>query len=458
MNLIKEIFELQKSYYRSNETKNIDFRLRNLYKLKEIIKANESLILNALRKDLGKSDFEGYATEIGIIYEEINLNLINLKKWAKPKKVKTPIAYFKSESFITYEPYGVSLIIGPFNYPFHLVISPLIGAIAAGNCAIIKPSENSVNTALLLEALINSNFNDNYIKVVNPLGGKETIEELLDLKFDFIFFTGSPRVGKIIMKKASENLIPTVLELGGKSPCIVDSSAKIDLAAKRIVWGKFLNAGQTCVAPDYILVHKKVKEKLVNALKLEITKQFGSDIKSSPDYPRIINEPSVLRLKKLIENENIVLGGDIDIENKYFSPTLLLDVDFNSPIMQEEIFGPILPIIEYEDIYSAIDYINDNDKPLALYHFSERKDIIDLVLKSTSSGGATINDTVIQAASSYLPFGGVSTSGLGSYHGIYSFKAFSHERSIVKRSTLFELPFRFAPYKDKLKLIKKIMK
>lgn len=458
MSIIKEVFELQKSYFRTNETKDLDFRLRNLYKLKEIIKSNEILILNALKKDLGKSDFEGYATEIGIIYEEINLNLINLKKWAKAKKVKTPLTYFKSESFITYEPYGVSLIIGPFNYPFHLVISPLIGAIAAGNCAIIKPSENSVNTALLLESLINSNFNDNYIKVVNPLGGKETIEELLDLKFDFIFFTGSPRVGKIIMRKASENLIPTVLELGGKSPCIVDSSAKIKLAAKRIVWGKFLNAGQTCVAPDYILVHKKVKDKLIEALKLEIKNQFGDNPKLSPDYSRIVNEASILRLKKLIENENIILGGDIDVKNKYFSPTILTDVNFNNPIMQEEIFGPIIPIIEYEDIYSAIDYINDNDKPLALYHFSERKDIIDLVLKSTSSGGCAINDTIIQAASSYLPFGGVSTSGLGSYHGIYSFKAFSHERSIIKRSTLFELPFRFAPYKDKLKLLKKIMK
>lgn len=458
MSSIKEIFELQKIYYRTNETKNIDFRLRNLYKLKKLIKANEDLILNALKKDLGKSNFEGYASELGIIYEEININLINLKKWAKPKKVKTPISYFKSESYITYEPYGVSLIIGPFNYPFQLVISPLIGSIAAGNCSIIKPSENSINTALLIEELINSNFNDNYIKVVNPLGGKETIEELLDLKFDFIFFTGSTKVGKIIMKKASENLIPTVLELGGKSPCIIDSSAKIDLAAKRIVWGKFLNAGQTCVAPDYIFVHKKVKDNLVNSIKEEIQKQFGSNIKTNPDYPRIVNENSILRLKNYIKDENIILGGDIDVENRFFSPTLLLDVDFNSPVMQEEIFGPILPIIEYEDIYSVIDFINDRDKPLALYHFSERKDIIDLVLSSTSSGGVAINDTIIQAASSHLPFGGVSNSGIGSYHGIYSFKAFSHERSVIKRSTLFELSFRFAPYKNKLNLLKKIMK
>lgn len=458
MENINKIFKEQKDFFYSDLTKNIDFRIQTLKKLKNIIKENEDEIMLALNKDLKKSNFESFATEIGMVYDEINLHLKKLKTWSKREKVKAPLVHFPSKGYIYKEPYGVVLIIGPFNYPFQLILSPLIGAISAGNCSIIKPSENSPNTSLLLEKLINDNFDKRYITVINPLGGKETISYLLDLKFDYIFFTGSIRVGKIIMERASKNLIPVTLELGGKSPCIIDKTANIALAARRIVWGKFLNAGQTCIAPDYILVESTIKEKLVKALKEEIIRQFGSNIKNSPDFPRLVNLDAINRLKNYLNDGDIFFGGQVCEEDLYIEPTLLINVKENSPVMQDEIFGPILPIIEFSNLNDAIKFVREKEKPLALYYFSEDKNSIETILSKVSSGGVTINDTIIHVTSSNLPFGGVGLSGIGSYHGKASFDTFSHSKSIIKRGTFIELPFRFAPYEDKVNLLKKFMK
>lgn len=458
MENILNIFNSQKEFFYSNKTKDINYRINNLKKLKNLIKENEQDIMDALYKDLRKSNFESYATEIGIVYDELNLHIKNLRKWSKREKRKSPIVHFPAKSYIYKDPYGVTLIIGPFNYPFQLVIAPLIGAISAGNCAIIKPSESTQNIALLLEKIINENFKQNYIRVVNPLGGKDTVSYLLDLKFDYIFFTGSVRVGKIIMEKASKNLVPVTLELGGKSPCIVDNSAKLGLAAKRIVWGKFLNAGQTCVAPDYILVQKDIKEKLLKELKKELLLQFGSDIKSSSDFPRIVNKHSLLRLKNYLNDGEIYFGGSVDEKDLYLEPTILTNIKENSLIMEEEIFGPILPILEYSSLDEALTYVINKDKPLALYYFSEDSSSIEKVLNLTTSGGVTINDTIIHVASSYLPFGGVGPSGMGAYHGKASFDVFTHKKSVIKRGTFIEFPIKFAPYNNKINLLKKVMK
>lgn len=458
MNDINFIFKIQKDFYKKGETKDINFRIDNLKKLKRIIKLNENKILEALNKDLGKSNFESYATEIGIVYEEINMHIKNIKKWSKIEKRKSPIAHYPSKSYIYKEPYGVTLIIGPFNYPFQLTIAPLVGAISAGNTAIIKPSENTKNISLLLEELINENFNEEYIRVVSPLEGKEAVSLLLDLPFDYIFFTGSVRVGKIIMEKAAKYLTPITLELGGKSPCIVDSDAKLELAAKRIVWGKFLNAGQTCVAPDYLYVHKSIKDKLLKLIVNEIHKQFGIDVRNSCDYPRVVNKISLDRLKEYLNNGDVYYGGDIDDKNLYIQPTILTNVRVDSPVMTDEIFGPILPVLEFEKIEEVIEFVDNREKPLALYYFSEDGKKIEHVLRNTTSGGVTINDTIIHVANCNLPFGGVGTSGIGKYHGKSSFDIFTHERSVMKRSTFVEFNMRFAPYKDKIKLLKKVMK
>lgn len=455
---INFIFKKQKEFYKKGETKDINFRIDNLKKLKRIIKLNENRILDALNKDLGKSNFESYATEVGIVYEEINMHIKNIKKWSKVEKRKSPIVYYPAKSYIYKEPYGVTLIIGPFNYPFQLVIAPLIGAISAGNTVIIKPSENTKNISLLLEEIINENFQEEYLKVVSPLEGKEAVTLLLDLPFDYIFFTGSVKVGKIIMEKAAKYLTPITLELGGKSPCIVDNDSKLELAAKRIVWGKFLNAGQTCVAPDYLYVHKSIKEKLLRLIVSELYKQFGKDINSSLDYPRVVNSISLDRLKGYIKDGEIYYGGNIDTAKLYMEPTILTNVSVDSLVMTEEIFGPILPVLEFEDIGEVIDFVNNREKPLALYYFSEDNKKVEYVLRNTTSGGVTINDTIIHVANSNLPFGGVGSSGLGKYHGKSSFDVFTHERAVMKRGTFIEFNIRFAPYKDKIKILKKAMK
>lgn len=455
---INLIFKNQKEFFESGKTINVDYRIKNLKKLNDIIKKNEDKILSELKKDLGKSNFEGYVTEVGILYDDINFHIKNVKKWSSEEKRKSPIVYYPSKSYIYKEPYGVTLIIGPFNYPFQLVIAPLIGAISDGNTAIIKPSENSRNIALLLEKLINENFPEEYLRVVNPLGGKETVSLLLDKPFDYIFFTGSVRVGKLVMQKAAQHLTPVTLELGGKSPCIVDSDAKLKLAAKRIVWGKFLNAGQTCVAPDYLCVHKSVKDELLKLIINEIRIQFGENVRNSEDYPRIVNKSSLERLSGYLNDGKIYYGGNIDEDNLYMEPTLIIKPDLNSPLMSDEIFGPILPILVYEDLDNVIKFINHREKPLALYYFSESKKKIKYVLTSTTSGGVTINDTIIHVANPNLPFGGVGNSGVGKYHGKESFETFTHNKSVMKRGTFIEFNIRFAPYKNKLNLVKRIMK
>ena len=458
MSDIKSVFNKQKEFFYLGKTNDINFRIDNLKRLKQVIKKNEDKILDALKKDLGKSNFESYATVVGLVYDEINKHIKNIKRWSKIEKTKSPIVYYPAKSYIYKEPYGVTLIIGPFNYPFQLVIAPLVGAISAGNTAIIKPSENTKNTSILLEEMINENFQEEYLKVVSPLEGKEVVSYLLDLPFDYIFFTGSIRVGKIVMEKAAKNLVPVTLELGGKSPCIVDKDAKLELAAKRIVWGKFLNVGQTCVAPDYLCVHSSVKDKLLKLIVEEIHKQFGTEVKNSPDYSRVINTASLNRLKEYLNDGEIYYGGNFDITELYMEPTILTNVDVDSNVMTEEIFGPILPVIEFDNIQDIISFINKREKPLALYYFSENKKSIKNVLRCTTSGGVTINDTVIHVANGNLPFGGVGNSGMGSYHGKASFDAFTHKRSVMERGTFVEFNVRFAPYKEKINILKKIMK
>ena len=454
---IRELINKQKEFLKKGRQLDIGFRKDNLIKLKRIIKDNEKEIINAMKKDLNKSEFESYLSEIGMVYEEINMHLKNIKKWSKRKKAKSSFMFFPSKNYIVKEPYGTALIIGPFNYPFQLVILPLIGAIAAGNTVIIKPSEYSINTSRLIEKIINENFEEAYIKVVGANEGKECVEELLEQEFDYIFFTGSIKVGKIIMEKASKRLIPVTLELGGKSPCIIDKDANLERSAKRIVWGKLLNAGQTCVAPDYLFVQNEVKEEILRLIVKEFNLQYGENIKESTDYPRIISKREINRLSGYLEDGNVYYGGNYDEETLYFEPTILTDVKEEASVLNEEIFGPIFPVITFDDLDEVIKYVNKRDKPLALYYFSEDKNNIEKVIKETSSGGVTINDTILHVGTSNLPFGGIGTSGMGSYHGKKSFDTFTHEKSVVERATYIEFSFRFAPFKNKVKLLRKVM-
>ena len=455
---IKELVKKQKEYFLSGKTLDIHNRRNNLIKLKKIIKENEEKIMEALNKDLKKSQFESYMTEVGLVYDEINHHIKNIFKYAKKDRLKTSLMFFPSKAYSIKEPYGNILIIGPFNYPFQLNIIPLIGAIAAGNTAIIKPSEYCTHTSKCLEEIINNNFDEEYIKVVGINDGKEFVTELLQCDFDYIFFTGSVRVGKIVMEKAAQRLIPITLELGGKSPCIVDRDANINLAAKRIVWGKLLNCGQTCIAPDYLFVHKNVKDELLNLIVKEIHLQYGENIKNSEDYTRIISRGEINRLSKYLNDGDIFYGGKYNEDELYFEPCILTNIKENSSILKEEIFGPILPVLEFEHINEVIEYVNYRDKPLALYYFSENKKSIDNVLGRISSGGATINDVTLHGGACGIPFGGVKTSGMGAYHGKATFDTFTHEKSVVVRSTALEMPFRFAPFKDKINLLKKVMK
>lgn len=455
---MKQLFESQKQYYQTNETKSIELRIHYLKLLKKAIKENEALIVAALEHDLGKCSFEAYATEIGIVYDEISYHLKHIKKWTKNKTVKSPIFFFKSKSFIQYDPYGTILIIGPFNYPFQLVMMPVIGAISAGNTCIVKPSELTPTVSKVIIDLFNQYFDPKVIVAVDPTRGKEVVEQLLDLPFDLIFFTGSNRVGKIVMERAAKHLTPVILELGGKSPCLVDKDANIEMAAKRIVWGKLINAGQTCVAPDYLYVHEAVKEPLIEAIKNEIQMQYGSHIETNPEYPKVVNKQNIERLSQYLKQGNVVCGGHFNAENRYFEPTIIEPSTLDVPLMQEELFGPILPIITFNELNEAITFIESRPHPLALYYFGENKQTINYVLTHSHSGGVTINDTILHVSSKHLPFGGIGTSGMGVYHGHYSFLTFSHQKGIVIRSTRFESKLRYPPYNNRLKLVKKIMK
>lgn len=454
---VNELIEIQRNYFLSGNTLTIERRINALKKLKASIISNEDKILDGLWKDLRKSKFESYATEIGLVLGEINLAIKNVEKWSRAKKKRTPLVHFPAKSYIYPNPHGVVLIMSPWNYPFQLTMSPLVGAIAAGNSIIIKPSKYSPNTNIVLKKIIKECFSIEQVDIVYEDGGREAIKEILEQKFDYIFFTGSIVTGRVVMEAAAKNLTPLTLELGGKSPCIVDKDADIELSAKRIVWGKFLNAGQTCVAPDYLLVNSVVKSKFVDAIKKYIKEFYGEDPRESNDYPRIINLKQFDRLKSYLGKGNVILGGNNIREELYFEPTIIDNLTLEDEIMTDEIFGPIFPIIEFENLNEVIQLINSRPKPLALYYFSNNEESQEKILKNTTSGGACINDTVIQVASHYIPFGGVGESGMGGYHGEASFETFSHYKSVIKRGKL-DINFRYAPYKDKFNLLKKIMK
>ncbi|TWT28010.1 aldehyde dehydrogenase [Planomicrobium sp. CPCC 101110] len=455
---VEQMIEEQHDYFYTGATKSADFRIDQLNRLKEAITAREDRIMEALKKDLGKGEFEAYATEVGFVLDSIGSMSKNLKEWMEPEKVKTPIHLQPAKSFVIREPYGSVLIIGPFNYPFQLVMEPLIGAIIGGNCAVVKPSESTPNVAAVVREIIEDAFPSYYIRVVE--GEKEEVTALIHASFDYIFFTGSVNVGKIIMKAAAEKLTPVTLELGGKSPAIVDQTANLDLAAKRIAWGKLMNTGQTCVAPDYVCVHESVKEEFVKKLKKTIVNFYGKDAQQSPDYGRIVNERHFDRLADILRKEsaNIVYGGDLDREDLYIEPVVLDGVDWNSPSMEDELFGPILPIVPYTDLPRLLGQIRKLPKPLAAYLFSENERAIQFFLDRLPFGGGCINDTVSHVASSYLPFGGIGSSGVNSYHGKASFEVFTHGKAILKKSTKFSTDMMFPPYKRKAKLVRTVLK
>ncbi|BBG08658.1 TPA: aldehyde dehydrogenase [Staphylococcus aureus] len=458
MNIIEQKFYDSKAFFNTQQTKDISFRKEQLKKLSKAIKSYESDILEALYTDLGKNKVEAYATEIGITLKSIKNARKELKNWTKTKNVDTPLYLFPTKSYIKKEPYGTVLIIAPFNYPFQLVFEPLIGAIAAGNTAIIKPSELTPNVARVIKRLINETFDANYIEVIE--GGIEETQTLIHLPFDYVFFTGSENVGKIVYQAASENLVPVTLELGGKSPVIVDETANIKVASERICFGKFTNAGQTCVAPDYILVHESVKDDLITALSKTLREFYGQNIQQSPDYGRIVNLKHYHRLTSLLNSAqmNIVFGGHSDEDERYIEPTLLDHVTNDSAIMQEEIFGPILPILTYQSLDEAIAFIHQRPKPLSLYLFSEDENATQRVINELSFGGGAINDTLMHLANPKLPFGGVGASGMGRYHGKYSFDTFTHEKSYIFKSTRLESGVHLPPYKGKFKYIKAFFK
>ncbi len=434
----------QKTFFSSNATKDIDFRIQQLKKLRDSLIKYQPQILEALWKDLHKSSQEAYLTEMSIVFNELDYHIRNLKKWAKPQRVATPLFMLPSSSKIITEPLGVSLIVAPWNYPFQLLINPLIGSISSGCCTILKPSPESASLSAVVADMIAKTFDSSYITTIE--GGREVNTILFNQRFDFIFFTGSPMLGKVVMQAAAQHLTPVILELGGKSPCIVDRGAHIDLAAKRIVWGKFMNAGQTCISPDYLLVHNSIKEELIQKIKAYIQEFYSSEPLNSPFYPRIINEKAMQRLVSLLDPSKIIFGGNYNMTEKFIEPTLMTDISQTDPIMQEEIFGPILPISGYDEINEAIRFVNENEKPLALYFFGNES-TADYVLSHTTSGGACINDTLMHIGNHNLPFGGVGNSGMGKYHGKSSFYAFSNQRSVVKTPTWIDLPFKYIPYK-----------
>ncbi|MBR6696828.1 MAG: aldehyde dehydrogenase [Lachnospiraceae bacterium] len=443
---MKSIVDKQRKFFDSGATLPVSYRVNALKKLKIVILEHNEDILKALKEDLGKSNFEAYMCEVGMVLSELTYMIKHIKRFAKEKRVATPLAQFASRSFIKPSPYGNVLIMSPWNYPFMLAIDPLIDAIAAGNTAVVKPSAYSPATSSIIKTIIAKAFAPEYVTVVT--GGREENQALLDQEFDYIFFTGSYAVGKEVMYHASKRLTPITLELGGKSPCIVDSSAKIKLAAKRIVFGKFLNCGQTCVAPDYILCDEKIANDLISELKVETVKQYGSNPLKNADYGKIINSKHFLRLLSLIDSEKVVQGGQSNEKQLRIAPTIMTNVSYDDAIMQEEIFGPIMPIITYKDIDEALAYINSQPKPLALYLFSENKKMQDKVLSKCSFGGGCINDTIIHLATSNMGFGGVGQSGMGSYHGREGFNTFSHRKSIVDKKTWLDLPMRYQPYKS----------
>ncbi|WP_425594122.1 aldehyde dehydrogenase [Algibacter lectus] len=451
-----EIIVKQKEYFKSGKTKSVAFRISILKALKEELEANEQAVFNALKLDFKKSEFETYLSEYSMVMSQLNLVIKKLKKWAKPQRVSSSLLLFPASSFIYKEPYGSVLIISPWNYPFILALEPLILAIAAGNTVVLKPSELTENTSRLISNLVKNVFPEGLVTSIE--GGVDVATALLNQRWDYIFFTGSVSVGKIIAQAAAKHLTPVTLELGGKSPCIIDDTVDLKLTAKRVVWGKFLNAGQTCIAPDYILVKKQIKADFTKALIEEIKQAYGNDIKASEDFPRIINQKNTQRLANMLNQETISFGGEIDETTCYIAPTLLDNPDLDSPVMQEEIFGPILPILTFETEQDIESVISQYEKPLAFYVFSNNKAFSKDLIERFSFGGGVINDTLMHFGNDKLPFGGVGFSGMGNYHGKFGFDTFSHHKAIVNRKNWIDPPVRYAPYQGKLKWLKLFFK
>ncbi|AUH73675.1 aldehyde dehydrogenase [Legionella sainthelensi] len=453
---IYTVVEAQRKFAMAGQAKKILFRQQQLQKLKDILKQKEEELYQALYADMKKSQFEIYLTELALIYHEIDKAIKYVAKWSKPKKIRTGLVNQPGKSFILPEPYGTTLIIGAWNYPYQLTLSPLVAAIAAGNTSIIKPSELTKNTSSVIAQVINQNFDSDYLHVVE--GGVEIAQELLNHRFDKLFFTGSTAVGKIVAKAAAEHLTPVTLELGGKSPCIVFNDADLKISAQRIVWGKFLNAGQTCIAPDYLLVEDSIYHPLLAELKKQLNKIIGPNPIESESYVRIIDQRHLQRLKNLIDPQKLYVGGQVIEAENYIEPTILKDVDFTDEIMKEEIFGPILPVIPFSDLKPILHELKTRPRPLALYVFGKNQQLPTQVIHEVSFGGGCINDVLIHICDSNLPFGGVGESGMGNYHGEAGFKTFSHFKSIVKKSFWFEPPIKYKPYTQlKLRLIRALL-
>lgn len=458
--MFSKLTEAQKQFFETGRTRDLAFRICQLQLLADAMRKNETVLEEALKKDLGKSVFESYATEIGFVLADIRYTIQNLQKWSAPKRVRTPLYLFPGKSKIQKEPYGSVLILGPYNYPVQLLAEPLIGAIAAGNCAVLKPSELTPHVSKAMYQIVHSTFKEEYIACVE--GGVEVNQELLSQKFDYIFFTGSERVGRIVMKAAAENLTPVTLELGGKSPVIIEKTANIKEAARRIAWGKLMNAGQTCVAPDYVLVDESRKQQFLTEMKNAFFHLYGKEIKKNPHFGRIVNERHMERLQKILEQDAKYLfcGGEADALQRYIEPAILdLGKDQNAASMQEELFGPILPVLSYHKLEDAVRFVNKRAKPLALYLFTKKRSAEKFVLERVSSGGVCVNDTISHLINPDLPFGGVGASGMGQYHGKYSFDTFTHEKSVFYKPADWNLPVCYPPFtKGKMNLVKFFLK
>ncbi len=444
----------QKEYYGTNITKSISFRKEQLKKLSEAIEEHTPMILKALKEDLNKSEYEAYLTEITVVKAEIQTALKKLSKWSKPVKKRSDVTVFPAKTFTVAEPYGVVLILAPWNYPFQLALAPVVGALAAGNCVLLKTSRNAPHTGAVIADIVHSTFDPCYFSTVDE---GVSYDALLSQQYDYIFFTGSPRVGRIIMRSASENLTPVTLELGGKSPCIVDGSADIKDTARKIIWGKMINSGQTCVAPDYILAEDSIREELIRELQNAIEKLYQNPL-LNPDYPRIVNLHHFMRLKRLIEKEKEVIGGQTDEQSLKIAPAIIPNASFESESMKEEIFGPVLPILTYRRIEDALEQLKKRPKPLACYIFTGKKKFAEQIIREYSYGGGCINDCIMHVATHRLPFGGVGNSGMGKYHGEHSFRTFSHEKGIVYNRIKWVNPLRLPPFRErKLNFLKKLL-
>ena len=446
----------QKQYFQTGLTRELASRIETLGRLRTMISRYEDRILEAVAADLGKPGVEAYTTEIGVVYQELSLLRRKLRRWARPRRRRTPLALAFSTSYVTPQPYGVALVVAPWNYPFQLAFAPVIGALAAGNTVILKPSEVSSNTSTLIEEMVRETFEPGLFQVIE--GDKDVAGALLEQPFDYIFYTGNTGVGRIVLRKAAERLIPATLELGGKSPCIVTGRADVEIAARRIAWGKFLNAGQTCVAPDFCLVHDSIYEQFLQALGRAITDFYGNRPAESPDYARIIAQRHVDRIAGMVDSEKVVFGGEIRREERYIAPTVMRDVSWSDRVMEDEIFGPVLPVLRYEDNREVLEPLGSRERPLALYVFTEDRREASEITSQLTFGGGCINDTLVHVANSHLPFGGVGASGMGRYRGKASFEAFSYMKSVVNHRSRPDFRVRYPPYEGKLKILKRLVR